>query len=132
VFEAPDIPGVENVIAWFGHWPTFHDAEVVSINLDRGRGCRVVVKAFRKTSTVDEQGRYVCDKQAVVTFLLEGFPLDSAGIVNSRIECFNHQNVLSSLQVNRIPDGCELVLEGIFGVDGRLVASHMTVELRPA
>jgi hypothetical protein len=52
MFEAPTIPGVENVIAWFGYWPTFHDAEVISINLDRTTGCRVVVHAFNTTSAV--------------------------------------------------------------------------------
>ena len=35
MFEAPDIPGAQDVIAWFGAWPTFHDAEVLSISLDR-------------------------------------------------------------------------------------------------
>jgi hypothetical protein len=29
MFEAPDIPGAADVIAWFGYWPTFHDAGVL-------------------------------------------------------------------------------------------------------
>ncbi|HEY3825621.1 MAG TPA: hypothetical protein VGL82_13750 [Bryobacteraceae bacterium] len=121
--EAPEIPGAEEVIGWFGCWPTFHDAEVVSINLNRRSGCRVVVNAFRTTPTVEH---------ATVTFLLEGFPMDPAGVVNSRIEFFNHQNVLSGLQINQIPEGYEMVMESIFGVAGTLTASRMTVELKPA
>lgn len=27
------IPGVEDVTRWFGEWPSFHDAEVVSLLL---------------------------------------------------------------------------------------------------
>lgn len=63
--EVPDIPGAKDVSAWFGYWPTFHDAEVLSISLDRANGCVVSIRSFE-----------------------------------SRIEGFNHQNVLSGLAVN--------------------------------
>jgi len=81
---------------------------------------------------VDADGRYVLGKQAVVTFFLEGFPQDQYGITNTRIEFFNHQNVLSSLTVNRRTEGYELVLEGCHGVDGSLLCKHVRVELVPA
>ena len=132
MLQAPEIPGAEEVVAWFGYWPTFHDAEVVSINLDRKSGCRLVINAFRMTSALDEEGKYVCAKHAIVTFVLEGFPMDENGIVNNRIDSFNQQNVLSSLWINRIPEGYEMVLEGCYGVEGKLVASHIAVELEPA
>jgi hypothetical protein len=131
MFEAPQLPGVDKVIAWFGNWPTFHDAEVISINLDRTSGCRVVVRASRLISDKAEDGNNLRE-YALVTFLLEGFPMDADGIVNTRIEFFNYQNVLSSLRINRIPGGYELVLDGIFGVDGTLMASRMVVDLEPA
>jgi len=47
------------------------------------------------TPEVDAEGHYVLAKHAVVTFCLEGFPQGRDGIVETRIEFFNHQNVCS-------------------------------------
>jgi hypothetical protein len=131
MFEAPDIPGAQDVIAWFGNWPTFHDAEVLSISLDRLSGCRVSVHAFEMTAEIDSSGHYVLAKHAVVTFCMEGFPRDESGISNTRIEFFNNQNVLSSASINARPEGYELVLEGCHGVDGSIVCERMRVSLEP-
>ncbi len=131
MFEVPDIPGAQDVIAWFGYWPTFHDAEVLSISLDRLNGCRVSVHAFEMTAEVDSSGHYVLAKHAVLTFRMEGFPRDESGISNTRIEFFNSQNVLSSANVTRRPEGYELVLEGCYGVDGSIVCERISVSLEP-
>jgi hypothetical protein len=131
MFEAPDIPGADEVIAWFGHWPTFHDAEVLSITLDRSGASRVVIHAFEMTPEVDVNGRYVLARNASVIFSLEGFPQNQQGIANTRIECFNHQNVLSSAAVKELTGGFELILEGCQGVDGSIVCERMSVTVEP-
>jgi hypothetical protein len=118
MFEAPDIPGAADVIAWFGCWPTFHDAEVLSILLDRSAGSRVVIHA-------------VSAKHAIVTFRLEGFPRDQYGMTNTSLEFFSGQNILGSASVNKIPGGYELLLEGCCGVEGSVVCERMSVELEP-
>jgi hypothetical protein len=129
--EAPDIPGANEVIAWFGYWPTFHDAEVLSISLDRVKGCEVSMHAFEMTAEVDWGGKYVLAKHATVVFRMEGFPLDESGISNTRIDFFNHQNVLSGVTVNGRPWGYELVWEGCFGVEGSIVCKGMSVRVNP-
>ena len=129
--EIPDIPGAAAVVAWFGHWPTFHDAEVLSIFLDRSGESRIAMHVFEKTSDVDSSGRYVLTKHATVTFCLEGFPQDQQGITNTRIEFFNHQNVLSGATVTKTAEGYELALEGIYGVDGSFHSERMSVKLEP-
>lgn len=131
MFEAPDIPGAEEVIAWFGYWPTFHDAEVLSMTLERANASQVVIHAWKITPEIDSRGYYVLAKHALVTFFLEGFPLDEHGVTNVHLAYFNHQNVLSSASVNKIALGYELVLEGIFGVDGVISAERMRVKLEP-
>ena len=131
MFEAPDIPGAVDVIAWFNRWPTFHDAEVLSISLNRLDGCQVAIHAFETTADIDSTGHYVCAKHAVVTFSLEGFPEDHDGVTNTRIEFFNHQNVLSSASVNKKPEGYELLLIGCYGVDGSIVSNRISVTLAP-
>jgi hypothetical protein len=131
MIEAPDIPGAADVIAWFGYWPSFHDAEILSITLDRSNASRVVLHTFEMTREVDALGHYAHDKHAIVTFFLEGFPRDQYGMTNTHIESFNHQNVLSSASVNRKPGGYELILEGCYGADGVISAEHIRVELAP-
>jgi hypothetical protein len=132
MIEAPDIPGAVDVAAWFGYWPSFHDAEVLSITLDRLNASRVVIHTFEMTREVDARGYYVLDKNAIVTFFLEGFLRDQYGIANTRLEFFNHQNVLSRAIVNKTAGGYELVLEGCYGVDGVISAEHIRVEIAPA
>jgi hypothetical protein len=129
--EAPEIPGADELVQWFGYWPTFHDSEVLSIELTRSHGSRVRIHAFERTSEVDDRGYYVLAKHAIVTFTLEGFPSDREGITNTRIDYFNHQNVLSSARVERTNNGYVLVLDGIFGVDGSISCERMSVSLQP-
>jgi hypothetical protein len=131
MFEAPDIPGAADVIAWFGYWPSFHDAEVLWITLDRSTGCRVAIHAFEMTSEIDTDGHYVLTKHAVVTFHLEDFPRGQYGITNTRIEAFNHQNVLNGASVKKGAEVYELVLEGCHGVEGSIVSEHMSVKVEP-
>jgi hypothetical protein len=50
--EAPDIPGAALVVGWFGYWPTFHDAEVLSIFLDRTGESRIAIQVFEKPTAV--------------------------------------------------------------------------------
>ena len=66
--KAPDIPGAADVVAWFGYWPSFHGAEVLSILLDRSAGAQVAIHAFDMTADLDAGGHYVLAKHAVVTF----------------------------------------------------------------
>jgi hypothetical protein len=119
MLETPNIPGAEDVVAWFGHWPMFHDAEVLTITLDRTGTSRVVIHAFEMT------------KHAVVTFLLDGFPPDQYGVTNTRLDFFNGQNVLSSAYIKPIPEGFELVLEGVHGLDGSIFCERPSVALKP-
>ncbi len=131
MFEAPDIPGAADLIAWFGYWPTFHDAEVLSITLDRERGITVAVHVFRMTSEVDDKGRYVLDKHAVTRSSMTGFPLDESGIVPIELQGFNQQNVLNSLRVEKRDYGWELILDPCFGVNGSIACKSLSVSIEP-
>ena len=131
MFETPEIPGAAEVIAWFGYWPTFHDAEVLSIVLNRSGESLVVIHDWETTPEIDPSGYFLQAKQAVVTFRMEGFPLDVYGITRTEIACFNHQNVLSSAAVTKTQDCYELALDGIFGVGGSIFCERMSVTLEP-
>jgi hypothetical protein len=57
--------------------------------------------------------------------------MDREGISRMRIEQFNHQNVLTSLRVVRLPEGYSLFLDSIFGVDARIDCERLSVRLEP-
>ena len=80
---------------------------------------------------MDPRGYYVLIKHAIITLLLDDVTLDEEGITNTRIDFFNHQNVLSSAWVEKTAVGHLLRLAAIFGVDGSFCCKHLSVKLKP-
>lgn len=84
----------------FGQWPSFHDAEVLSIVLDRagdgGASLDAQAHVFEMTDAVDESGRYVLTKHTRVTLRFTNIDLRN-------LRWFNHQNSLSGLVIGRCP-----------------------------
>jgi hypothetical protein len=119
-----DLPGAQAFIEWFGSWPSFHDAEILSISLNRtGTSC-IRLHTWDLTGEVDAKGYYVLRNHAVVSFLLDdGGDLELAG--------FSHQNVISGLAVKRSQDGFELNLGPCYGLAGALIARSIRVEFEP-
>lgn len=136
----PDIEGADQVVEWFGYWPSFHDAEVLSITLNRSTESQVAIHTWHMTSEVDSEGYFVLTKHAVVVFYFTGLMCDPSGEARNVFQQFNHQNVLSEARLNKISidygkgkifDDYELALEGIFGVSGAIAAERARVELIP-
>jgi Immunity protein 50 len=97
------VQGSEKLIAIFGRWPSFHDAEVIEIRLSRSpkgpggkRDGRVElvakIHAWEMTSEVDSTGYYVLKNQTLVT-------LRFSSVEELKLEGFNHQNVIFGLTI---------------------------------
>jgi hypothetical protein len=106
----------------FDYFPSFHDAEVLRIILDRGDKGRLPtleaqIYVFEMTSEIKD-GKYVLKNHTLVTFQF-------VEIDELSLDGFNHQNVLSALSINNISDQqseslkFEVHFGGIFGVDVR-------------
>ena len=131
MYVAPDIPGAADVLAWFGYWPTFHDAQVLSITLNRSGESKVAIHAFEATDEVDARGFHVLRKHCLVTFCFEGVMRDQWGITRTELAFFNEWNELSSAWVVKHEAGFELVLEGAVGLDGKIMCKEMSVRIEP-
>jgi hypothetical protein len=118
------VPSAQQVIDWFGRWPSFHDAEVVRIVLNRSGRSELVVHAFNMTSKVNSHGYYVTEKHALLTFYLDG-------ILNADLDGFNHQNVLNSLHISTEDKAIRIDLEGIYGVAGHITANSIEIKVDP-
>jgi hypothetical protein len=133
------ISGGSDLISWFGHTPSFHDAEIVSFNLNRRSASTLVLHTWNTTREVDGRGYFVLDKHAVVTFLLEE-------ILDLELGGFSHQNVVFGLVLRRAPDrpdrspfyfrdgsadDFEIELEPCFGLSGRIRCRRVSVTFVP-
>jgi hypothetical protein len=118
------IPGVDQVVARFGEWPSFHDAEIIELDLNRRRTSRLRIHTWGKTNGVNERGEYVFDKHAVVTFELED-------VTDLELADFSHQNVIFDLQVEPSDDGFRLTLWPSYGLAGWIKARVIRVGLEP-
>src|SRR6266550_5444997 len=80
----------------FGRWPSFHDAEVLRLALDRtgpeGPTLDVQIHVFAATSEVDSTGHYVLKNHTLVT-------LRFTEVAVENLQWFNKQNVLFELAI---------------------------------
>jgi hypothetical protein len=116
------IPGTQALFDWFGYWPSFHDAEVLSIELNRTGPSKIRVHTFAATDAVNSEGSYICDRHCIVTLFLE--EVDGVDLVD-----FNQMNVLSSLKFQRENNTFVLTLVSSYGVGGSINAKSLRIEL---
>lgn len=118
------IAGAEQLVAVFGYWPSFHDAEVLWLRLDRrdhGEGCygptlEALVHAFEMTSEVGADGYYILRHHVLVH-------LRFLDVVELRLDGFNYQNALMGLTLTDLRDRqmervrWEIHFDSAFGAD---------------
>jgi hypothetical protein len=112
-----ELAGFEAVTQWFEGWPSFHDAEVISIFL--ARNGRSVLRI------------YPCEpkKPAMVDFVLED-------VTDIELYDFSNQNVINSLRVETATDQngdnvYRLILAPCYGLAGRIDAKSLSLQLSP-
>ncbi len=122
--ELSVIDGAQELHDWFGRWPTFHDAEIISLHLNRTGSSSLTVHTWQMTNDLDEKGFYVLTKHVLVEFILEG-------IVGLDLKGFNHQNVVYGLAIEKTGEGFQIALEPCYGLAGRIEADKLAIRLTP-
>ena len=130
---------VENASALtqvFGEWPSFHDAEVHTMLLDRagahGAGLEARVHVFRMTDEVDARGFYVLTHHSLVRLRFDDISL-------LQLRWFNTQNALSDLllepvepQTNEGGRRYRVRFGSAWGVEAELFCNQIAVTSRPS
>jgi hypothetical protein len=132
-----NIQGSELLTSVFGLWPSFHDAEVVRMELVRGvpfeegPDLRTDVHAFEITKDVGPDGHFVLRHHVLVSFRFRG-------IDQLRIEGWNNQNALTDLQITDIRSDqldvltYEVSFDGSWGVHAEFLCRSVEIEsVRP-
>jgi hypothetical protein len=122
------IENSEALISLFGYWPSFHDAEVLQIAINRssehgiGPSLSAAIHVFEMTREVDSNGHYICQKHSVVTLLFQG-------LAELTLDGFNHQNALQQLSIiESEPDGSLRVnFDSAYGLESELTCQTVKV-----
>ena len=119
------VQGAEKLMELFGHWPSFHDAEVISLMLDQsgqdddfGPSLVATIRAFDITDEVLPSGflKLAHECTAVIAF---------REVVELHLADFEAQNVLWGLHIVDIRDrqlerqNFEVRFAGVKGLDAR-------------
>ncbi len=125
VLEA--VPGGPELLQLLGdRAPSFHDAEVLTVSLDREKArCGLRIHTFEMTSEVDAGGYFVLKNHVVVALRFEG-------VAHLELQDFNEQNVIYGLAITRTADGgFRVELDRCHGLFGFIEARILTIELEP-
>jgi len=118
------IHGSDKLTNIFGYWPTFHDAEVILLHLNRSDVSSLALHTWEMTNEVDEKGFYVLTKHVVVEFVMKE-------VVALNLNGFNHQNVVFGVAIERVDSGYRLTLKDCYGIGGTIDASDISIRLTP-
>jgi hypothetical protein len=121
--ELSAIVGAQELYDWLEKWPRFHDAEIVSRHLNRRGPSLLLIHTWDMANKVDERGCSVLEKRVVVEFIedIRGMELDG----------FRHQNVISSLDLEKKGDGFVLVLDPCYEMAGTIEVQKITIGRKP-
>ena len=96
------VAGIQNgeaLVAIFGCWPSFHDAELLAVRLESDKShygaLEADVHVFEMTREVDERGCFVLKNHSLVRFRFRG-------LADVELDDFKSSNVLSSLEIDDI------------------------------
>jgi immunity protein 50 of polymorphic toxin system len=122
----PPILGADAVVAWFGRWPSFHDAEILSLHINRGGLSVLRIYTWNPSTKVDRRGHFVKQREAILAF-------EFAGIKNLRLEGehADTQNVIRGFTIETTNDGYRLQLAPSHGLAGELTVEQLAVHVEP-
>jgi hypothetical protein len=118
------IPGADALIAWFGRWPSFHDAEILEVSLVRNGRSGLCVHGWSGTSDVDSKGYFVRDHHVVVSFWFEN-------VVDVDLTDFSNQNVIAGLSCEKNEKGFKVTLFPCYGIAGYIDAERLAITFEP-
>ena len=133
------VPGGPELLQWFDGTPTFHDAEILSLDLRRKGQSLLRLHGWINTGRVGPDRFFVLDRHAIETFALDG-------VMDMRLDGFSRQNVIYGLVLRRapdrpersntlslkpLPDDVELELEPCYGLEGFIRARSVSITFKP-
>ncbi|MGV3656342.1 MAG: Imm50 family immunity protein [Chitinophagaceae bacterium] len=124
-FSEHQIENANLIIDHFGYWPSFHDAEVISICYKRNfkenkPSIEFKVYAFEMTDKM--KGRYFeLIKHCIIDFEL-------IDVNENSMDGFNHQNALLSIDFGQEAEWLTCELHSAYGVDATFTSKRIRIK----
>ena len=118
------IQGADEVVTWFGQWPSFHDAEILSFHLNRAQTSSIRLRVWTTSKKLDAEGRFVRERETILVIDVRRIHrLELQG------EDVDVQNVIAGLTIEQVDDGYRVEIDPSYGLAGSLVAAEIAVRL---
>jgi Immunity protein 50 len=121
--ELESIPGAPELYSWFGYWPDFHDAEVVTFRVDFG-SITLVAHTWEMTNRINSAGFYELVKHVTVEFTLDG-------VTTLNVQDPWEHSILLSLGINKTDAGVLLDMVSAYGLCGTIEAKKVSLRVTP-
>ena len=120
----PAIPGADAVVAWFGHWPSFHDAEILSVVINRGGLSMIRIHTWNVSTKLDRTGQSLREQEAILVF-------EFAGIKSLRLqgEDADRQNLVHGDGIERTEQGYRFGFAPCCGLAGEITVEEIAVHI---
>jgi hypothetical protein len=132
------LTGGQAVIDWFGFCPRFHDASLERLEIVNGN-ILLAIYASRMTDELDQHGRFICDRHAIVTLRMSG--VSGIRLHGSAV------SIIFDLKIRRLPsdeaasnwETCaapakgdiEITFDTSMGLYGAMYTKELEFELQP-
>jgi hypothetical protein len=122
----PEILGADAVVAWFGQWPSFHDAEILSIVINRGGLSMIRIHTWNVSTRLGRTGQSIREREAILVF-------EFAGIKSLRLqgEDADRQNLVHGDGIERTEQGYRFGFAPSGGLAGELTVEQIAVHVEP-
>lgn len=115
------IKDFKKVINFLGSWPSFHDAEVLNVELDAKMPAIIMrIYVFETDKTLDEKGYYKRIKNCIIT-------LKFSSIQDLELYDFNYQNILFNLEFRDIKEKIKVLITSSYGLNGKFVCEKIEI-----
>ncbi|MCM8813407.1 MAG: immunity 50 family protein [Candidatus Omnitrophica bacterium] len=110
------------VVEYFGKWPSFHDAEITKIEINReGILLKILFYLFIMSKNIDSRGHYVLEKKSYIE-------MQFSGIEELKLFDFNVQNVIAGLIIKSAAGGKKYIeIEPCYGLYGSFMCRDIEV-----
>ena len=123
-----EVPGYTEFVRWCMGWPSFHDSEIVRLELNRSSASKLVVHVLggpKPTIGPRANPNYSSPpSDVVVTFLLED-------IDDLELGGFSHQNVIFDLRLEPRDGLFHFHLDPCYGLAGTIAFRKVSIEFSP-
>ncbi|MFM1871783.1 MAG: hypothetical protein RL398_1205 [Planctomycetota bacterium] len=122
--DAPDLPGADQVVAWWGGWIGFHDFYLLAVPEAGSGDGELRIHGWVTHPETDERGYFVRSKDCVVRVSLRG--IRARELTSDELPA-----IVFSLRIEPDANGWAVAWDSSYGCEGRIAADRVSLAVEP-